>query len=84
MAGRSVPNPCTAPPSPAHRSLPPSLLLSPLMQDKHVETAKLLLGEGPVLTGFVARLLDDMSDLKAMLHAISIGALAPRDGGRGA
>lgn len=44
-----------------------------LLQEKHVETAKLLLGEGKELNGFVARLLDDIANLKAMLHAISIG-----------
>lgn len=38
-----------------------------------METAKLLLGEGKELNGFVARLLDDIANLKAMLHAISIG-----------
>jgi aspartokinase/homoserine dehydrogenase 1 len=44
------------------------------LQDKHVETAKLLLGQGPELTGFVSRLLDDIANLKAMLQAMSIGA----------
>lgn len=44
------------------------------LQDKHVATAKLLLGNGPELTSFVARLLDDMTNLKAMLQAMSIGA----------
>ena len=43
------------------------------LQEKHVETAKLLLGEGRELNSFVSRLLDDMANLKAMLHAISIG-----------
>lgn len=38
-----------------------------------METAKLLLGEGKELNGFVSRLLDDIANLKAMLHAISIG-----------
>ena len=42
------------------------------LQEKHVEAAKLLLGDGKVLNDFVARLLDDISNLKAMLHAISI------------
>jgi hypothetical protein len=40
-----------------------------------VETAKALLGKGPELTSFVARLLDDIANLKAMLQAMSIGAL---------
>ena len=44
------------------------------LQEKHIETAKLLLGDGPALNKFVARLLDDIGNLKAMLHAISIGA----------
>lgn len=43
------------------------------LQEKHVETAKLLLGNGPALNKFVDRLLDDMANLKAMLKAISIG-----------
>ncbi len=38
-----------------------------------METAKLLLGEGRELNGFVSQLLDDIANLKAMLHAISIG-----------
>jgi hypothetical protein len=42
-----------------------------------VETAKLLLGEGRELNGFVSQLLDDIANLKAMLHAISIGGRAP-------
>ncbi|CAL8471282.1 g10824 [Coccomyxa elongata] len=45
------------------------------LQEKHVETAKLLLGEGKELNGFVARLLDDIANLKAMLHAISIAGM---------
>jgi hypothetical protein len=44
------------------------------LQDKHVEAAKLLLGESPELTAFIARLLEDISNLKAMLQAICIGA----------
>ena len=44
------------------------------LQEKHIETAKLLLGDGPALNKFAARLLDDIGNLKAMLHAISIGA----------
>lgn len=43
------------------------------LQEKHVETAKLLLGEGKELNEFMNNLLDDISNLKAMLHAISIG-----------
>lgn len=45
------------------------------IQEKHVETAKLLLIEGPALNSFVSRLLDDIANLKAMLRAISIGML---------
>lgn len=44
------------------------------LQEKHIETAKLLLGDGPALNKFAARLLDDIGNLKAMLHAISIGS----------
>ena len=43
-------------------------------QEKHVETAKLLLGGGKELNAFVSRLLDDIANLKAMCRAISIGA----------
>lgn len=43
------------------------------LQEKHVETAKKLLGQGPELTAFVARLMDDIGNLKAMLQAICIG-----------
>lgn len=50
------------------------------LQEKHVETAKQLLGEGPELTSFVSRLMDDIGNLKAMLQAICIGA---RRGARG-
>ena len=42
-------------------------------QKKHVECAELLLGSGTELTTFVARLMDDIGNLKAMLQAISIG-----------
>jgi aspartokinase/homoserine dehydrogenase 1 len=45
------------------------------LQDKHVETAKALLGQSGELTAFVSRLLDDISNLKAMLQAMSIGGL---------
>ena len=44
-----------------------------MLQEKHVETAKQLLGEGRELNTFVSGLLDDIANLKAMLHAISIG-----------
>ena len=50
------------------------------LQEKHVKTAKLLLGEGRELNSFVSRLLDDIANLKAMLQAISIGAPAARGG----
>ena len=43
------------------------------LQEKHIETAKLLLGNGSALNKFVDCLLDDMANLKAMLKAISIG-----------
>jgi aspartokinase/homoserine dehydrogenase 1 len=43
------------------------------LQEKHVETAKQLLGDGPDLVAFVSRLMDDVSNLKAMLQAICIG-----------
>ena len=43
------------------------------LQEKHVETAKVLLGEGHALNTFLNMLLDDIANLKAMLHAISIG-----------
>ncbi|KAK9826886.1 hypothetical protein WJX81_004474 [Elliptochloris bilobata] len=45
------------------------------LQEKHVETAKLLLGEGRELNSFVSQLLDDIANLKAMLHAISIAGM---------
>lgn len=44
------------------------------LQEKHVETAKILLGGGKALNSFVSKLLDDIANLKAMLKAISIGA----------
>ena len=43
-----------------------------------METAKQLLGRGKDVNDFVAGLLDDIANLKAMLHAISIG-----EGGEG-
>ena len=48
------------------------------IQEKHIETAKLLLVEGPALNSFVSKLLDDIADLKAMLRAISIGGSTAR------
>ena len=44
------------------------------LQEKHVDTAKRLLGPGPALNGFLSGLLDDIANLNAMLRAISIGA----------
>jgi aspartokinase/homoserine dehydrogenase 1 len=43
------------------------------LQEKHITTAKELLGNTPELTAFVSRLMDDVANLKAMLQAISIG-----------
>jgi hypothetical protein len=43
------------------------------LQEKHVVTAKALLGETPELTEFISRLMDDIGNLKAMLQAMSIG-----------
>lgn len=43
------------------------------LQEKHVDTAKLLLGQSPELTQFVSSLMDDITNLKAMLQAMSIG-----------
>ena len=57
--------------------MPPPLPLKPCPQKKHVECAELLLGPGKELNAFVARLLDDIGNLKAMLQAISIGAPLP-------
>lgn len=54
------------------------------LQDKHIETAKALLGDSTELTTFVSRLLDDIANLKAMLQAMSIGEhcqCMPRQGG---
>ena len=45
------------------------------LQEKHVKTAMALLGEGRELNRFVSRLLDDMTNLKAMLQAIAIGEM---------
>lgn len=38
-----------------------------------METAKQLLGQGRELNAFMNQLMDDIANLKAMLHAISIG-----------
>jgi aspartokinase/homoserine dehydrogenase 1 len=46
------------------------------LQEKHVDTATLLLGQdSKELTEFVSLLLDDIANLKAMLQAMSIGEL---------
>lgn len=47
------------------------------LQEKHTEVAEALLGKGQELNKFVALLLADIEDLKAMLHAISIGIIPP-------
>lgn len=46
------------------------------LQKKHVECAEALLGPGKELNTFVARLLEDIANLKAMLQAISIAGMA--------
>lgn len=43
------------------------------LQEKHVDVARRLLGEGQDLNQFLGKLMDDVSNLKAMLQAISIG-----------
>lgn len=44
------------------------------LQEKHLDTATLLLGQdSKELTEFVKVLLDDIANLKAMLQAMSIG-----------
>lgn len=45
------------------------------LQEKHVSAAKELLGDGPQLSAFISRLLEDIGNLKAMLQAICIGEL---------
>lgn len=45
------------------------------LQQKHLDAATALLGSGDELNSFVGTLLNDIANLKAMLHAISIGAL---------
>lgn len=52
------------------------------LQEKHINTAKELLGADTKqakseLTSFTAQLLNDVSNLKSMLQAISIGASCP-------
>jgi aspartokinase/homoserine dehydrogenase 1 len=51
------------------------------LQEKHVSAAKALLGEGPALSSFIARLLEDIGNLKAMLQAICIGTRLVGGGG---
>lgn len=43
------------------------------LQQKHLDAATALLGSGDELNSFVGTLLNDIANLKAMLHAISIG-----------
>lgn len=43
------------------------------LQEKHVNTARVLLGDGQELNQFIGKLMDDVADMKAMLQAISIG-----------
>jgi len=46
------------------------------LQDKHVETAKGLLGDGsPECAAFLAHLTEDIGNLRAMLQAISIAGM---------
>lgn len=52
------------------------------LQEKHIVTAKELLGDDSKqakaeLTSFTAQLLNDISNLKSMLQAISIGVCCP-------
>ncbi|GLI70404.1 hypothetical protein VaNZ11_015124 [Volvox africanus] len=46
------------------------------LQEKHVVTAKQLLGQSKELTQFVASLMDDITNLKAMLQAMSIAGMS--------
>lgn len=46
------------------------------LQEKHLQTAKLLLGDSRELTQFVSTMLDDISDLKSMLKAMSIAGMS--------
>lgn len=48
------------------------------LQEKHVAAAKELLGSTKELSTFIARLLEDIGNLKAMLQAICIGEWGPR------
>ena len=58
----------------ASRQDPGFLLDLAALQDKHVDSARELLGDNTKeLTQFVGRLLDDISNLRAMLNAMSIG-----------
>lgn len=82
-AGDVVPGPAGGPaarmqPARPHRA---RTLAAATMQKKHVECAEALLGPGKELNTFVARLLEDIANLKAMLQAISIGGCSPRGGG---
>ena len=43
------------------------------LQQKHLDAATALLGSGDELNSFVGTLFNDIANLKAMLHAISIG-----------
>jgi aspartokinase/homoserine dehydrogenase 1 len=44
------------------------------INQKHQDTARLLLGEGEALDTFMGKLNQDMGDLRSMLKAIQIGA----------
>ena len=46
------------------------------LEEKHVGTARQLLGEGTEYDDFVSRLSNDISNLKAMLKAISIAGMS--------
>lgn len=46
------------------------------LQEKHTDAARALLGEGEELNEFLARHMEDISNLKAMLHAISIAGMS--------
>ena len=53
------------------------------LQEKHLDAARKLLGpESRETTEFVATLLDDISNLKAMLQAMSIGGWGVQGPGR--
>lgn len=57
----------------ASKSDPAFLIDLAAVQEKHVTTATLLLGESKELIEFLNRLMDDVGNLKAMLQAMSIG-----------